>query len=419
MSETRLRSLRLIEQRRFREAQGYLRDVIRENPEDPEIYYLLACCLSVERSQAGEALAMIDEAIRLAPDRARYHAIRSNILSLLGRPREALRTAEEAKALDPGLIDGYIMSSNAYLLLGMSRQAEAAARAALAIDPQNESAANQLSHALRLQGRKIENVEQIQALLALNPENPRSHATAGWSALQNGQRQVAERHFLEALRLDPEDSFSREGLLESFRARSLPYRGYLRYCFFLERLQPARRWIFVIGLVLLSQLSRAVFTGPWAPLAVAIGIIYLLFVLSVWVARGAGNLFVFCDRTGRHALRRPEKIEALVVGVGVFLGIVLLAAGVLLKRSPLLITGLTLTAGSIPGALIFLSANLRGRIVFACLMAAIYVSGGIALAGLLGPGLTAGETGMASLRTILWLTVLTTWLGSIPYFRRS
>jgi hypothetical protein len=100
-------------------------------------------------------------------------------------------------------------------------------------------------------------------------------------------------------------------------------------------------------------------------------------------------------------LCRPEKIEALVVGFGVLLGLVLLLSGVVLKRAPLLLAGLTLTAGSIPGALIFRSSTIFGRCLCGCIMAAIYISGAIALVELLGLNASPGETGLGNLRVIL------------------
>jgi tetratricopeptide (TPR) repeat protein len=417
MTQLLLRSLRLIEQRRFRDAQPFLHDLIQEDPEDPEAYYLLSCCLTPDPKQRDEALDAIDQAIRFSPNQARYHAWRSNILALLNRPHGALKAAEEAKVLDPALVDGHVVESTALLLLGRTREAEVAARTALSIDPQDEAAANQLSHALRLQGRKVENSEQIEMLLANNPESARTHATAGWAALQIGRRVDAEKHFLEALRLEPDNSQSREGLLESFRARSPLYRAYLQYCFLLERMQPAARWALILGFVFLIQIANFILVGPLAPAAVVLGTLYLLFVLSFWVARGLGNAVVLFDPRGRLALKRTEKIEAVVITASVVFGLAGLSLGIFYRESVLLVAGLTLTASSIPASLTFTNPSIKGRLFFGSLAVAIYFFGILAVLESLGY-LPANADQPHRVQSILVLALLATWLGNLPGLRQ-
>jgi tetratricopeptide (TPR) repeat protein len=418
MTEPLRRALQLVEQGRLRDAQPHLRQAISEEPEDSQGYYLLACCLTDQPSNYREALQMINEAIRLDPNRAAYHAQKASILILLDRQREALQAAEESISLGPSSVEGFAARSAALIGLGRAQEAEQAARQALAIDPEHEPAANLLAHALRIQGRMIENAEQIESLLARNPENPHTHATAGWSALQRGQGRDAERHFLEALRLDPSDLHAREGLLEAFRARSPLYRAYLRYCFFMERLRPASRWLLIIGLLVLMRIARALFVGPLAPLAVAIVALYLLFVLWVWVARGVGNLMLLFDKFARHALARSEKLEAGFVGGGVVAGLALLAVGLPLEQFQIVLLALTLIAAAFPMSLVFTNPSKLGRIVFGSIGAAVYAGGLYAIAGASFPWFS--ESGaMTVFGFALILALLTTWIGNIPALRRA
>ena len=128
--------------------------------------------------------------------------------------------------------------------MGLRRHADAetAAREALALDPDSSGAANLLSHALRIQGKSGENEGRIEAMLARDPESDDNHCAAGWQALQSGKREQAQTHFMEALRLNPENDLAREGMLEAFKARSPLYRSYLKWAFWMASQSQARQW---------------------------------------------------------------------------------------------------------------------------------------------------------------------------------
>jgi len=96
MSESFTRALLFVKQGRYREAETYLRQAIQNDPHDPQGFFFLATCLMHDPKNRSEALLMIDQALRLRPNRAFYHAQRANILVLLGRTKEAVREVEQA-----------------------------------------------------------------------------------------------------------------------------------------------------------------------------------------------------------------------------------------------------------------------------------------------------------------------------------
>src|SRR5258706_135859 len=143
-----------------------------------------------------------------------------------------------------------------------------------------------LAQALRLQNKMAENAGHLAGMLARDPEDPYTHANAGWAALQRGRHREAEVHFREALRLNPAFDSAREGLLNSFRARSPIYRAYLRYCFAMQRLSSGSRWAVIIGLYLAARFGSRMKGG----LGLAVMALYFLFVLWGLVARPVGHL---------------------------------------------------------------------------------------------------------------------------------
>jgi hypothetical protein len=237
-------------------------------------------------------------------------------------------------------------------------------------------------------------------------------------ALQRGEVQDAEKHFLSALRIEPEHREAREGLLHAFRARSPLYRAYLKYSFMMERLGRAGRGILVIGLLIMMQLSNIAFVGRLAPVGMVLVAFYCLFVLWIWVAKGVGNLLLLFDRFARLALRPDEKKEAFVVGGGVLVGLAMFVTGLLAKQISVIFVGLTLTAAAFPMSLVFTNRSKAGRLVFSLVGALVYLGGLISFLLVI---LRVGGAGSSATTLFGWtliLALVTTWLGNIPALRR-
>jgi len=321
------RGLILKEQGRYPEAEGFFRDALAQNPHDAFAFMQLSACQLQMQGREKDALQSIERALQIEPGEAAYHGMCSFILCALKRPADALKSAREGIAISPDSSFVFTAEAQAFLSLEKWADAENSARQALSLDADNTSAANQLAQALRLQNKMAENADQIAGMLARDPHDAYTHSSAGWAALQRGERAVAEQHFLEALRLDPNSENARSGLLNSFRARSPLYRGFLAYSFWMQRLSKGARWGVILGLYFGSRFARTIFTGSLAPVGIAIGVLYALFVLWVWIAKGVGNFILLFDRFAKHALRRNEKIEACFVGGGICAGILMLVAG--------------------------------------------------------------------------------------------
>lgn len=407
------RGMVLLEQRRYAEASKYFREALASDPNDARLLFQLALCeLSLQKPK--EALELVERSIGAEPEQSGGHALRAYILVELRRPKEALESVAEALRLDPDSDFAFTARAAAYLSQNEWAKAEEAARAALALNPENDTAANQLSHSLRLQNRLDESAEQSEYMLTQDPDNADNHTTAGWVALQRGDHRKAEEHFLEALRIDASSEAARDGLKEAFRARSPFYRAYLNYCFFMQRFTGDKQWLLIIGLLVGVKVVRAVLP---APIAMAVIGLYLLFVLWVHVARGVGNLQIALDRTARHALATGEKLDALFVGAGVILGLLMAAAGVFTGLDVVLILGLTLIGGAFPMARVFMNASVFGRYLFAAMALFVY---GVGIATAFGPIFDSNvRDSIASLGGIAIIVVIAvTWLTNVKALYR-
>ena len=406
-----LRGLQLKDLGRYADAENAFREALAQEPNDAFALHQLAACQLHQPQRKREALATIDRAIAKEPNDADHHVLRSYILSVLDRPRDGLAAAQTALSLDPHHAGAFTAEAQAHLQTEQWPRAEQSARQALALDADNSAAANQLAQALRLQNKNAENAAHLAGMLARDPEDPFTHANAGWTALQRGEHRAAETHFREALRLDPDFESARDGLLNSFRARSPIYRTYLRYCFFMQRLSSGARWAVIIGLYFGVKLAGQIPGGD------ALVALYMLFVLWVWVAKPVGNFFLLFDSFARYALRPREKLEAAAVGGSLGPGLALLIASFAFGWPAVVTLGIGLIAASFPLSMTFTNGSRPGTWLF----------GTVAAVTLLGAALTAlahlvplSDQGTA--RQIFTVGAIgclaATWLGNVPALRR-
>jgi tetratricopeptide (TPR) repeat protein len=296
-------------QNRYAEAEKYLQEAIGEEPNNAEGYYELAFCYCNWSGHSPKALATIDRAIALDPNRAEFFALRSWILGNLDKQKDAVQVAERALEMNPFSVLALNSLTRAHGQMAHWKQAEESARRTLEINPRNELAANFLAQALRQQGRMAESDAVTRQLLAQVPDNAMAQCNAGWSALQMGDYRRANQFFMESLRLDPDYDYARRGLLHSFNSRVWIYRLYFQMIAWLGKHTKGMRWFFVIVIYLVYQgLLAGLRTEygtddaqPWILVAM------VFYLILFGFGRSFGNFFLLFDRFARHALTAQEK----------------------------------------------------------------------------------------------------------------
>lgn len=399
---------------RHEDALTAYRDALARDPHNAHVLRLLAYCQLRSEKEGGQALDTIDQAIALEPGEASNHVIRALILVDQRKANVAREAAEKAIELEPEASLGHAALAQAYMKARAWHAAELAAKKALSLDPDDGMASTILAHALFCQGKQVENQGHVARMLHQNPEDPFTHHAAGLAALQAEEFNKAEQHFLEALRLNPEFESAREGLLDAFRARSFLYRSYLRYAFFITRLSPGQRMGLLFGVLLLVQVLLRSILHVSAAVALAVGILYLLFVVWTYVAGAVGSLIVFRDRRARQALKPWQRFEALSVGGGVIAGILLTTSGFLGSQLSVVAAGGGLIALTVPLVLALNSEPRRGRFLYGSLA----ISGVLGWAFLLLNVMWSGS-GFLALGLTIAITVLiiSTWCAAFDVWR--
>jgi hypothetical protein len=141
------------------------------------------------------------------------------------------------------------------------------------------------------------------------PENAWSHANQGWNCLHKNDPRRAQDHFREALRLEPDLEYARQGMLEALKARNPVYRGMLAYFLWMGRLSTKLQWAFILGTMFGVRAVRTL-AEERPELGVVlwplVGLFYLFIYLS-WTAGPMFNLLLRFDRFGRLVLSRDER----------------------------------------------------------------------------------------------------------------
>ncbi|HEX5324367.1 MAG TPA: tetratricopeptide repeat protein [Capsulimonadaceae bacterium] len=349
----------LIEQSRVDLAVKELQQETAANPENPDAHALLALCLS-QLQQGKEAVLSAQQAVHLAPAYPFTHYIYALVQLENGRVKEAESAVREALRLDPENAEYYALFGQILMRRARWQDAVDAAERGLAIDSEHSACANLRAHALIKLRRPDEAAGIIAGNLARDPENAYTHATLGWSLLEQGQPKQAMIHFREALRLEPEMEWARVGIIEAMKARNPIYRILLGYFFWMSRLGSQKQSAVIIGAYILSRVARGVAAAEpgLRPFVLPLIFAYALFAYVTWTSQPLFNLLLRLDPFGRLALTKRQIAASnwfgltLLVSLGCFIG------WLVTQRDSLLLETVGFLFISIPVA-IFFRSNLR------------------------------------------------------------
>lgn len=312
----------LIDQGRYDLAERELQEHLADAPDDARAYALLTLTL-VEL----ERLPLADEAsrtaLRLDADDAMSHYARARVLVARRDNAPAVEAAEEVIRLDPDHPRGYAILATARI--GQRRWTDAldVIDAGLRLAPEHEGLLTLRGLALREMGRGSDANVAFESALRRDPSNAYAHAHRGLTMLHQGRTNEALESITEALRLDPGNQMARAVLIEALKARNPLYAGLLRVMLAIGRLSARATGLLLIGFVVLQQALRAIARSVPA-LGTIIGPIIAIYLLFAWLTFAAGpllNLLLFLDPLGRHALTSEQRIESMIIGPLVGVGI--------------------------------------------------------------------------------------------------
>ena len=344
----------LLDQGRHRDARTNVTQALERDPQNDYALSLLGRCFYANK-QYEEGISVIREAIALEPLESFYFYLLAFGEYQMGRAAPAQDNLKRALQLNPYHSEYYGLLAYVLLYIRAFEQALEKANEGLAIDGDNITCLNARSVALNKLKRTDDALQTMQTALAQDPDNEMTHATVGWNLLEKGQHREASKHFLEALRLEPNYETARSGLKESLKSKIPPYKWLLQYSFWVQNKGKRLGTILPIALYILFRILIGLSAGAnQTSLAWALGGVYLLLVVTTWTINSIANFFLLFDEAGKYALTTSEKWTAITVVATLITGLALLATAVFTS----LFTGTIYEVGSVMAGIVCVSLAL-------------------------------------------------------------
>jgi tetratricopeptide (TPR) repeat protein len=306
----------LIQQKRYAEAEKLLKDLLSTNPNDVLVLTLLSeTNLLQDKIDAAKKLA--NTAIAISPDAHHLFYLKSKIALQEEQYDEAEKSIKQAVEYDPSDADYYALWAAIKLSRKKYENALELANKALELDAENILALNTRSTALLKLDKHEESFKSIEGALKEDPENAYTHANYGWNLLEKGDHKKALEHFRESLKNDPNFDYAKAGMLEALKARSIFYRWFLKYSFWISNLTAKYQWGVILGfyfgfrgLRVLAEKNETI--RPYlVPLLIALGLV----AFSTWVISPVSNLFLRLNAYGKFLLKKDEIRSSNFVGI--------------------------------------------------------------------------------------------------------
>lgn len=306
----------LLAQSRPADAEKEAGQALASDPQDAFAHALLARSRAAQ-NRAPDAIEAARRAVSLAPDSPYCHRVLAFVLHGAEKQNEAFEAIGRALAMDPSDVESHVLRSSIQMARRNWSEALIDADRALALDAENVGALNLRSLALTQLGRREEALATGEFALRRDPENALAHAAKGWNSLHERRPHEAQHHFREALRLQPDLEYARQGMLEALKARNPLYRGMLAHFLWMGRQSRKIQWAFVILTVVGLRVVRSVAEdNPNLGLILwPVVVVGYLFIYLSWTAGPMFNLLLKLDRFGRLVLSRREARDATWFGL--------------------------------------------------------------------------------------------------------
>ncbi|AWH86024.1 hypothetical protein HYN59_13295 [Flavobacterium album] len=309
------RAMLLLQQQRYNDAEKILGELIRANPNDDYVLYLLSE-ISLHNENYARAEELINSAIALHPTASHYFFLKSRLYLGKEKITEAEKYITEAISMDPYQAEYFAFWAHIKLVRKKYSEALDIANQALALDSSHIFALNVRSTALLKLDRKEESFDTIAEALNENPNNAYTHANYGWGLLEKGETKKALDHFSEALKNDPNSPHAQAGMTEALKARFLVYRWFLQYSFWMSNMGAKYQWLFILGFYFGSRALRALADSNEAlqPFLYPLVMLLFIFAFSTWIITPLSNLFLLLNPYGKHLLDKKQKISSSIIG---------------------------------------------------------------------------------------------------------
>ncbi len=192
----------LIAEGRTEDAEALAREILDQNPEDPDTLHGLGIALHAG-GRNEEAQAVLADALRHSPGNGQLHYDLGVIEAALGNLEDAIQAWKAAAGIDPAISGALLNLALARVKTGKWTEAEEAAREGAERFPGEAAFPRLLGHALVGQGRNPDAADEYRRALELQPEDAGTWYALGLVARDAGTFDEAKRCFRKTTELAP------------------------------------------------------------------------------------------------------------------------------------------------------------------------------------------------------------------------
>ena len=192
---------------------------VAASPADPLAHNFLATKY-LQAGRVGDAVAQLNEALRLKPNDAEAHSNLATALQAQGQLAEAVQHAREAVRLKPGDDRVHFNLGNLMMAGGQPDEAERELRRAVQINPDNGDAQFNLGVLLGSRNRLDEAVAHLRRAVDINPQNADAHRNLGLGLGFQGRLDEGIEELRTALRIQPDSAEAQRNLASLLEAKS-------------------------------------------------------------------------------------------------------------------------------------------------------------------------------------------------------
>ncbi|WP_342561664.1 tetratricopeptide repeat protein [Paenibacillus sp. FSL R7-0345] len=268
----------LMGMKRYKEALVEAEQVLREDPEDPDVFAVIAH-IQLSLEDYGKALHWAEEALRRDPEQQLAWFIRVCAYYDLQNYKVLNETLPEAMRIDPYEPHYYFIKANVLNKRAKYKEAREELLQALELSPENAVYLATLSYTEALLGNMAESVSLDRQAVQTGVENEYVLLYLGWAAGHRGDYKLKETYMRNAVRLDPDDKQLRDEFLESLQQTNKLLGLFLWPTKYIRRL---KRWqILTVWIV------------AWIVFRPLVLLLLLLYIIANLVTKGIVHVQVY------------------------------------------------------------------------------------------------------------------------------
>ncbi len=311
-------------QKRLKEAEREVGVVLQSNPEDVEALIILGHC-KIDARLFDEAIVILKQCLQFDSSKDYIFYLLSFTYYQKSDSKNALNYLKEALSIFPYNPGYFALAAHIHLDDKDYQSALAAADTGLSIDAENVSCLNARSTALFRLNKKDEARDSIHEALSIDPENYITHTNYGWHHLEKGRHKDAEVHFKEALRINPNYAYAKQGYKSALKSKLIFYKWLLQSNLWLSQQSKKLRMGIIFGLwLLVAGINTAAENSPFQYFCYSVMLVYFAIVIFSWIGSSLANLYLLATPHGHYILSNQEKWSARMVGISLILSLLLL-----------------------------------------------------------------------------------------------